>query len=85
MSIKRRQLILGGSTLAGAGLCSAQHCWCIPSRDCDGKALQEELSAARFSCSLVKALPKLLDEVWSSLTKHTQCLYCKRHKVIALH
>ena len=35
------------------------------------------------SCSLVKALPTLLDKVQSCLTKHTRRFYCKRHKVMA--
>ena len=64
-------------------LYSAQHCCCISSLDCDGKALQEDHSAARFSDRLAKALTKLLDEIHSSLTKYTRCLQCKMNKVMA--
>ena len=45
----RKQLISEGITLAGVGLYSTQYCCCIPSLDRDGKALQEDLSAARFT------------------------------------
>ena len=57
--------------MARVGPCGPQHCCRIPRLYGVGEPLQEILPAVRFSCGLMKALPKLFGEVQCSLAQYT--------------